>query len=752
MFLLTLEEIKEFMANMSITLNLGVYRIFVYAYEVFLKLFSSRIIYNVEYREIINRIYTIIGMVMLFVIAYNILTIIVDPEKNRGGKAIEKMLSKIVVTIILIILCPSIFNWSFKIQNVIYNGNYIYNIFSTKNFNKTTVQNAAAMAAGDILGSFFYSESGIKDELVMAQSANSATYMLNGQSVNCNANNKCSLSTAKMIAHYGQYSIFRSFAKNIDLTDQNKIDFPWIIALIAGLYLAFIMVSFCIALIMRIIKLALYEIIAPIALCLGVVPSKEDLTKTWAISVIKTYLSLFIHMFVVYLSVYLLSLISYTAGPFNCTTESPCSYGVTNFSYAIYALAIFTFMKSAPKLIDRLFGLNENMNFSIKDILKKDDDKNMPVVIKNKSGDNAPSKNTIRANNMYGKAGSGASKTNADIKNNMNSRARATFGSSAQTARLNATGQSATMLASKIGASTVNRNSNSSSTASSQNQNTNGNANMPKASGTQNTNQVIAAGMRNAQNQKRMTDLYSDSTHSTNSSTSQNITITAQGGNIQAKNNSASSSNSGYTSSTTADKNSHYNMNMLNNYSADNNEATSSSEKKTEKINYEIYEEENKSSTKTNTTSSKNEKKSSNNANNNDNAAKKQNNRNENSFTIATTKKAENVIESLTSNQHTADLDTLDVVPPATKETKTAFSMKKYKTYVTKTLEGEIEIPLTPSIYCALSDALKSSDKNASSIEVTISFKDDNEKEVQMILKYSRELLETEIDNYLDLV
>ena len=287
MFLLTLEEIKEFMANMSITLNLGVYRIFVYAYEVFLKLFSSRIIYNVEYREIINRIYTVIGVVMLFVIAISILSMIVDPEKNKGGKSIEKMISKIVVTIIIVILCPSIFNFGFQIQNEIYNGNYIYNIFRSKNFNKTTVQNAAAMASGDILGSFFYSEGGKNDKDIKAASKNSTSYVLNGTTGVCDTSNTCDLATAKVIAHYGQFSVYKSFAKNLDLTDQSKLDFPWIIALITGLYLVFIMVGFCFTLIMRIVKLAMYEIIAPIALCIGVIPSKEDITKSWAVSVVK---------------------------------------------------------------------------------------------------------------------------------------------------------------------------------------------------------------------------------------------------------------------------------------------------------------------------------------------------------------------------------------------------------------------------------------------------------------------------------
>ncbi len=376
MFLLTLEETKEFIASITINLNISIYRIFSNAYEVFFRLNSNRIIYNVEYREIYNKVYTLLSILVLFVIAYNILTIIINPERNKGGFAVQKLIQRVILVLITIVLTPTIFNFAFKLQDAVVNDGFFNRLFGFKVSSKDkTGQDVTAYGkyiAGDVLGSFFYPEGNYEDSQIPAESENVGEYVdSNNTKHKCTYNGPevCTLYKAKDYARNGGLTAFRAFARNIDNPTINRVEFAWIVSLIVGLFLLYVMITYCISFVIRVVKLAIYEIVSPIVLAVSIAPKNDGVLNRWIKAVMKTYVSMFIYIFIMYLSMYLYKLISNITGPLICDTTS-CSSGVRSFSYSFFVLGIFGFMKIAPKAMENLLNLNEPINLGIIDTLK----------------------------------------------------------------------------------------------------------------------------------------------------------------------------------------------------------------------------------------------------------------------------------------------------------------------------------------------------------------------------------------------
>ena len=124
--------IPEFFWKIIISLVGAIYQLVNYTYQVFLFLAETNIFDQSIYHSLTDKIYVILGVVMLFIIAYNFLTLVIDPDKNEKGATVEKILKNIVTSFILIIICPSLFNFAFRVQNSILttNGGIIGNFFS----------------------------------------------------------------------------------------------------------------------------------------------------------------------------------------------------------------------------------------------------------------------------------------------------------------------------------------------------------------------------------------------------------------------------------------------------------------------------------------------------------------------------------------------------------------------------------------------------------------------------------------------
>ena len=79
-------------------------------------------------REITDKIFVIMGVVLLFYLSYEILTLIVNPDKLSGGSGGKSLVTKFVSSIVILILLPTIFNYLHIFQNNVINSNILGNI------------------------------------------------------------------------------------------------------------------------------------------------------------------------------------------------------------------------------------------------------------------------------------------------------------------------------------------------------------------------------------------------------------------------------------------------------------------------------------------------------------------------------------------------------------------------------------------------------------------------------------------------
>ena len=89
----------------------------------------------------------------------------------------------------------------------------------------------------------------------------------------------------------------------------NGVSYTPFITTACGIFLVYVLVSFCIDLGIRVFKLAFYQIIAPIPILMYIIPEKKSVFDNWLKATMATYLEVFIRLFVMFGVVFLAQVI-----------------------------------------------------------------------------------------------------------------------------------------------------------------------------------------------------------------------------------------------------------------------------------------------------------------------------------------------------------------------------------------------------------------------------------------------------------
>ena len=95
------------------------------AYQLFIRLATLRLFEDSFFSEFANRIYAILGVFMRFYLAYALLNALIDPEKLSGDKGFSKIASNLIVSLVLLGLIPTIFEYAYRLQNYVLSSNLI---------------------------------------------------------------------------------------------------------------------------------------------------------------------------------------------------------------------------------------------------------------------------------------------------------------------------------------------------------------------------------------------------------------------------------------------------------------------------------------------------------------------------------------------------------------------------------------------------------------------------------------------------
>ena len=329
-------------------------------YQLFIRLSMTKLFSDSFFQDFANRIYSILGVFMLFYLAYALLNALVDPERlTKGDKSVSKLATNLIVSLVILGFLPSIFDYAYRLQNYILSSNTIGAlIFGGSTIDPSAESDSAMIRYGDAI------------------SYTLLNTFVNPDNYNVRLSNDLTWDDARrQILEDGVYSGITGLANPIvygatDLDDGKDVDVTYHVGLstVAGIYLCYIMLSFTLDLGVRVAKLAFCQLIAPIPVIMRVVPGKKGTFDKWLKLTLTVYFEVFVRVAMMYLSIYFINALVNNESLFDDFFNGDIQ-GM--LAFVIVILGILTFAKQAPKMIGEIFGIDSgNLKLGIGDKLK----------------------------------------------------------------------------------------------------------------------------------------------------------------------------------------------------------------------------------------------------------------------------------------------------------------------------------------------------------------------------------------------
>lgn len=292
-----------------------------------------------------RRIYTIIGIVMLFVFAYNIILAIVEPDSlSKGEKSVKNIVQNTIISVILVTLFPLICEYMQTFQNHIVDNNTIGNlIMGSTAGNKDT--SSALNVSVTIFTAFYHPLNENGEPVTLVECANSSAKL-------CSTYTKLAEGATNNMIGLHKFMLDDDLINGIYDDDMEYL-FP--LSTIAGVVAAYLFLSFSLDLGVRAAKLGALKLIAPIPIFLRITKPKGGQFDKWFSEFTKTYLQVFERILIINFAMLLISFVS--KAEITITEESDISMLIKAVAVVVVILGILKFAKDAPKLIEDIFSV-----------------------------------------------------------------------------------------------------------------------------------------------------------------------------------------------------------------------------------------------------------------------------------------------------------------------------------------------------------------------------------------------------------
>ena len=372
--------------------------------------------------DISNRIYRLLAIFMVFKVTFSLIMYVVNPDDfSDKSKGWGKLTSNIIISLSLLILTPYIFNMAYRLQAIILEDNSIAAlIFGDEG--ETSFFNSAGEQMSYIAMTPFMSPDLSKfpqcstltdvkdkkivinekcfglnnDDLTKASYAGSDT--LYYQTDEGSGNDNFELITLQNYATgVKNKNVGMTFREDIVLAtdaDGNEfiMDYSYIFSTGVAALIILLLISFCLDIATRSMKLAFYQLVAPIPIISFVDPKsgKDGMFKKWYTACFSTYLGLFIRLLSIYFAVYIISRLQYL----KLYDSIDQTFVTSKIAILFILIGALMFAKQFPKIYDAV--LQEYFDLEVKKVsvnLYQSGEEYIPVIM---NGD----KIAIRATNL----------------------------------------------------------------------------------------------------------------------------------------------------------------------------------------------------------------------------------------------------------------------------------------------------------------------------------------------------------------
>lgn len=341
--------VTNVIGGICLTIDYIVYLAINLCYQLFEVVGKIEVFKTDSVAEISHKIYTIIGIVMLFVFAYNIILGIIDPDSiNKGDKSVQNVVKNTVISVVLVTLFPLICEYMQTFQDHIVESKTISNLLLG-----STVSDKSALSVSTTIFTAFYHP--------LDENKNPVTL------------DECATSSAKLCPRYkeladeakdslsGLWNLMHDSDLRYGIGD-DTMEYLFPLSTIAGVVAAYLFLSFSLDLGVRAAKLGALKLVAPIPIFLRITKPKGGTFDKWFSEFTKTYLQVFERIIIISFAMLLISYVS---------NIKPTEWLITNgdpgttepsvfiklLAIVVVILGILKFAKDAPKLIEDLFNV-----------------------------------------------------------------------------------------------------------------------------------------------------------------------------------------------------------------------------------------------------------------------------------------------------------------------------------------------------------------------------------------------------------
>lgn len=279
------------------------------------------------YNNFTARVYTILGIAMVFFFAYQLILMIVDPDGNAKNQT-SGIIKNTAVSLIAICLCPLIFKYMAVFQTHVLTSNTI----------PALVLGSGAASSGEIPGkslsmiimTAMYHPVGTTYSTFMDPKTGAIrTYDEVSDLCSIQSDHDLCVRYYKRIAGWacfgakqenqpdmwercqklktdgtiqtsiGLATLTHDLGMHKEIGNSNGMEYFWVFSTICALAVTWFLLSYCLDMGTRAVKLAFLEIIAPIPLAMRIFPKTKSTFDKWFKEITKTYLDVFLRVLII---------------------------------------------------------------------------------------------------------------------------------------------------------------------------------------------------------------------------------------------------------------------------------------------------------------------------------------------------------------------------------------------------------------------------------------------------------------------
>lgn len=341
-------------------------------YDLLMSISRTSILTQGEIAQLAQRIELLLGIFMLFKLSFSLITYIVNPDDfSDKQKGFGKLIQSAVISLLMLVLVPYIFQMAFNLQTKILEGNVLAKLILGEDEEADGEDNflntAGEEMAFSVMLPFFKPNYSINtttadlgDCINIYEKGDDNTNVFSSE---C----KEALESAGMettpLENYSNGITERSLGLTFRIDaalsttgeDDNEdflIDYMSPISTVVAVVVCLLLVTFCIDIGVRNVKLAFLQLIYPIPVISYMDPKsgKDGLFKKWYQMCFSTFLSLFVRLLALYFGVYIISKVG-SLGVYDVVTGSQ----ITNGWVMIFVIiGVLMFIKQLPKILENL--------------------------------------------------------------------------------------------------------------------------------------------------------------------------------------------------------------------------------------------------------------------------------------------------------------------------------------------------------------------------------------------------------------